>query len=137
MRGWPTGPGLAPIKLPLWTIRHSFPLSFATTRGCARRFSATSYNRANSETRAPHFAARPSASDSFLPPRGEAVGGGRCHNEVFAERKPELRQNGARKRATAFKAAAQVKRDNRLGEKPRVGSYQVPLTPNMMTWPGS
>jgi len=40
---------------------------------------------ANQVARAPHSAARPSASDSFLPPRGEAAGGGRCRSEVSAE----------------------------------------------------
>jgi len=37
------------------------------------------------ESRAPHIAARPAVSDSSLPPRGEAAGGGRCRNEVSAE----------------------------------------------------
>ena len=34
-----------------------------------------------SGSRAPHIAARPSASTSFLPPHGEAIGGGRCRSE--------------------------------------------------------
>jgi hypothetical protein len=36
------------------------------------------------QARAPHIAARPSASASFLPLRGEAAGGGRCRNEISA-----------------------------------------------------
>ncbi len=83
-------------------------------------------NRRDGESRAPHFAARsgrslglaafvarngpldhfvrrwrtaphPAASDSFLPPHGEAIGGGRCRSEVFATSQTRAATEGGNK----------------------------------------
>src|SRR5947208_505782 len=61
------------------------PLYFAAT--IASLASGSSYDGGSiQESRAPHIAARPAASDSFLPPLARSARkGGRCHNEVFAE----------------------------------------------------
>ena len=112
MPGWRTGPGPAPTRPRRWTMKRCFPISFAATHACAARCP----RRLERESRAPHFAARPSTYTSFLPPYGGAVRRGKMSQRGVCTSQTRVATEGGEKNGGCFKAAASNARYNSRGK---------------------